>query len=52
MNGANYTIYDGTVKDSNGLGAAAFELSSETLVSIQFLREFAFRKSTRVVAFL
>ncbi|CCO25856.1 Alpha-2-macroglobulin domain-containing protein [Caenorhabditis elegans] len=32
MNGANYTIYDGTVKDSNGLGAAAFELSKKVRV--------------------
>ncbi|ULT80996.1 hypothetical protein L3Y34_011096 [Caenorhabditis briggsae] len=32
MNGANYTIYDGTVKDSNGLGASAFELSKKVRV--------------------
>ncbi|CAL2049438.1 unnamed protein product [Caenorhabditis brenneri] len=32
MNGANYTIFDGTVKDSNGLGAGAFELSKKVRV--------------------
>uniref|UniRef100_A0A8R1HS70 A2M domain-containing protein n=1 Tax=Caenorhabditis japonica TaxID=281687 RepID=A0A8R1HS70_CAEJA len=32
MNGANYTIYDGTVKDSNGFGAKVFELSKKIRV--------------------
>ncbi|EFO89751.1 hypothetical protein CRE_07473 [Caenorhabditis remanei] len=32
MNGANYTIYDGLVKDSNGIGAGAFELSKKVRV--------------------
>uniref|UniRef100_A0A1I7T5S1 A2M domain-containing protein n=1 Tax=Caenorhabditis tropicalis TaxID=1561998 RepID=A0A1I7T5S1_9PELO len=32
MNGANYTIFDGTVKDSNGLGSEAFELSKKVRV--------------------